>query len=264
MLRRAGRLREQRQREELVAYVFCEFLAGRDGAEAVGGHHQLDLGQNLQDDRHADGDAELAVAQIFARYADGADHALQREGHDGFVRNGQKNVLVDGHAGAAHPFLAVLIDEEHVDGNADLTAYPGELGPVAQAVDGEIADGSAGGGGAAALEGPRAAGLRMAGAVFRVFDGFVISKGIAAAPAGTAAAAAVALAGAGAGDCRAAGRIRQYGHDAGDGDDLIVELLLLETGIVNVFDLNAHPLGQSLTGISGDAAGRQFGLLEYT
>ena len=79
----AGGLREQRQREELVAYVFGKFLAGRHRAEAVGGDHQLYLGEDFQNHRHTDGDAESAVAQIGARYADGADQTFQGEGHDG-------------------------------------------------------------------------------------------------------------------------------------------------------------------------------------
>ncbi len=256
---RAGGLREQRQGEELVAYVFGELLARRDGAEAVGGNHQLYLGENLEYYGDADGDAEAAVAKVSARYADGADQTFEGKGNDRFIGNGEQYVLVDVHVCASHPFLTVLIDEQHIDGDAYPTAHARKLRAVAQTVDGEVADGAAGGGGAAALKRPRAARLRAARAVLGVFDGVVISKSLAAA-AGAIAAASVALARARAGGHRSAGGIGQHRHDAAHGDNLIVELLLLHTGVVNILYLNTDSFVQTMTGVSVDAAGGHLGV----
>ena len=85
--------REQGKAEELVAHVLRKLLAGRDGAEAVGGYQDLHLGQHLQDDRDADDQLELVVALVGARHADGADHAFQTVGNDGLVRDGQQHIL---------------------------------------------------------------------------------------------------------------------------------------------------------------------------
>ena len=68
--------REKWQREKFVAYVLRKFLAGRDGAEAIGGNQDFHLSQHLQDNRHAYRQLELVVAFIGTGYADGADHAL--------------------------------------------------------------------------------------------------------------------------------------------------------------------------------------------
>ena len=47
-------LGEQGKGEELVANIFCVFLAGRDLAEAIGGDQQLHLRQYLQHDYYTD------------------------------------------------------------------------------------------------------------------------------------------------------------------------------------------------------------------
>ena len=86
--------REERQREKFIAHIFREFLAGRNGAEAVGGDEDLHLGQDLEDDRHADRQLELVVALVGAGNADGADHALQGVRHNGLVGDGQKDVFI--------------------------------------------------------------------------------------------------------------------------------------------------------------------------
>lgn len=86
--------REERQTEKFVAYIFREFLAGRDGAEAIGGDEDLHLGQHLEDDRHAHRQLELVVALVGAGNADGADHALQGVRHNGLVGDGQKDVFI--------------------------------------------------------------------------------------------------------------------------------------------------------------------------
>lgn len=86
--------REEGQREKFVTYVLSELLAGRDGAEAVGGDEDLHLGQHLEDDRHADRQLELVIALIGTGHADGADHALQAIGHDRLVGDGQKDVFI--------------------------------------------------------------------------------------------------------------------------------------------------------------------------
>ena len=86
--------REERQTEKFIAHIFREFLAGRDGAEAIGGDKDLHLGQHLEDDRHADRQLELVIAFIGTGHADGADHALQAIGHDGLVGDGQKDVFI--------------------------------------------------------------------------------------------------------------------------------------------------------------------------
>lgn len=86
--------REEGQAEKFVADVLSELLAGRDGAEAVGGDEDLHLGQHLEDDRHADRQLELVIAFIGTGHADGADHALQAIGHDRLVGDGQKDVFI--------------------------------------------------------------------------------------------------------------------------------------------------------------------------
>ena len=86
--------REEGQREKFVTYVLSELLAGRDGAEAIGGDKDLHLGQHLEDDRHADRQLELVIAFIGTGHADGADHALQAIGHDRLVGDGQKDVFI--------------------------------------------------------------------------------------------------------------------------------------------------------------------------
>lgn len=86
--------REKRQREKFVTYVLREFFAGRDGAEAIGGNQDFHLSQHLQDNRHAYRQLELVVAFIGTGHANGADHALQAVGHDGFVGDGQKDVFI--------------------------------------------------------------------------------------------------------------------------------------------------------------------------
>ena len=86
--------REEGQAEKFVADVLSELLAGRDGAEAIGGDKDLHLGQHLEDDRHADRQLELVIALIGTGHADGADHALQAIGHDGLVGDGQKDVFI--------------------------------------------------------------------------------------------------------------------------------------------------------------------------
>lgn len=86
--------REKRQTEKFVTDVLGELLAGRDGAEAIGGDENLHLSQNLEDDRHADRQLELVVPLVGAGYADGADHAFQAVGHDGFVGDGQQDVFI--------------------------------------------------------------------------------------------------------------------------------------------------------------------------
>ena len=86
--------REEGQAEKFVADVLSELLAGRDGAEAIGGDKDLHLGQHLEDDRHADRQLELVIAFIGTGHADGADHALQAIGHDGLVGDGQKDVFI--------------------------------------------------------------------------------------------------------------------------------------------------------------------------
>lgn len=86
--------REERQTEKFIAHIFREFLAGRNGAEAVGGDEDLHLGQDLEDDRHANRQLELVVALVGAGNADGADHALQGVRHDGLVGDGQKDVFI--------------------------------------------------------------------------------------------------------------------------------------------------------------------------
>ena len=86
--------REERQREKFIAHIFREFLAGRNGAEAVGGDEDLHLGQDLEDDRHANRQLELVVALVGAGNADGADHALQGVRHNGLVGDGQQDVFI--------------------------------------------------------------------------------------------------------------------------------------------------------------------------
>ena len=53
--------------EELVADVFRKLLAGRHGAEAVGGDEHLDLGDDLEDDRDADRQFKGGIAAVAAR-----------------------------------------------------------------------------------------------------------------------------------------------------------------------------------------------------
>lgn len=62
--------------EEFIAYILSKLLAGRDGAEAVGGDEHFNLCKHLEDDGYANGELELVVALIGACDTDCADHAL--------------------------------------------------------------------------------------------------------------------------------------------------------------------------------------------
>jgi len=87
--------REKRKREKFIAHVVREFLAGRNGTEAVGRNQNLHIRQHLQHHRHAHSEAEAVVAQIGTRHADGADHAFQAVRNDGLIGNGEQNVLTN-------------------------------------------------------------------------------------------------------------------------------------------------------------------------
>ena len=77
LLKGSALLREQRQREELVAHVLREFLARRNLAIAVRRNHQFHFREDLEHDGHADGDLELAIADVSPGYANRADKAFQ-------------------------------------------------------------------------------------------------------------------------------------------------------------------------------------------
>lgn len=226
-------LREKWKGEEFVAYVFREFLAGRDLTESIGRNHDLHLGQHLQHHGHADGDLELAVALPLAVDADGADEAFDGERHDGLLGNAKDHVFIHLDAGLADPLLAALIHEHHVDRHVHGALHPGVLRPVAKPVDAKIADFALGGGGAAALERPWAARLgqlaRVAGIVLQVVDGLLVGDDLVAGV-GAGAVAAVAVAGAlTAGICIATPGITgagEHGDDVANLHFLVVQLFL--------------------------------------
>lgn len=71
-------------------------LAGRHGAEAVGGDEHLDLGDDLEDDRDADRQFKGGIAAVAAGDADRADEGFHRKGHDALVRDAEDHVLGHG------------------------------------------------------------------------------------------------------------------------------------------------------------------------
>lgn len=211
----AGLLREQRQREELVADVLRKLLAGRNLAESVRGHHQLHLGQNLQYNGHTNGNFKAAVTHVSSGHANRAHQAFQCKGNDGLIRNGQQHVLGHRYRGMAHPFLAAGVHEQHVDGDIHRTLDPGELRPVAEPVNAQVAHRSGGAAGSAGLKGPLTHGLgQRAIGVFGVFHRFIVGGGLAA--------SALAV---------AAG---QHRYDIGNGYANIIQLLLLHARVIDI------------------------------
>lgn len=134
-----GILGEDWQAEELVADVVGELLAGRNGAEAVRGNHDLDVCNYLKYNRHANGELELVVTDVFAGDADCADQTVDAEGNDGVIGDEQQHVALDGDHTTGDAFTAVAVCEEDVDGDIDVSTDSGEVGAIAQAVDGQVA-----------------------------------------------------------------------------------------------------------------------------
>ena len=125
------------------------------------------------------------------------------------------------------PFLVVYVDR-HVD----LAAYPGEAGTVAQALHRQVADGTFRGSRAAAFEGDGRHGCGRGGHGFR----FVVVI------------AAASAAGVG------------YLRVAGDGDFLVIQLLLLQAAVVDPLDLYADLFLQAVQRIARDGAGAGTGI----
>ena len=250
-------LREQRQREELVAHVLRKFLARRDLAIAVGGNHQFHFREDLEHDGYANGDLELAIADVSPGYANRADKAFQCKRYDGFIGNGEQHVLHHGNRAPADPFLAALVREQHINGNGNRALHARELRAVAQAVDGEVRNRAFRGRGAAAFKRPLSTGLwQRAIGIFRVFHGLRIGKGraagVAAARAGVSSTGTAARAGIG----FMAGFVGQNGNDVAHRDHHVIELLLLHAGIIDVFHLDADALVQPIERAGANATGR--------
>ena len=125
-----------------VAHRIREFLARRHLAKAVARHEDLDLGQHLEHTGDADLQLEDVVADICTGDADGGDHRLDGVGHDRLIRDGEQNVLVDGHHAAADVLAAGGVGEQDVDRHVDLAAHASEAGPVAQPLHRQVADGA--------------------------------------------------------------------------------------------------------------------------
>ena len=261
LLIRAGRLREQGQAEKFIAYRFRKFLRRGHLAEAVGGHHDIHFRQYLQDDAYADRDFKGAVADVIAGDANRARKAFKGERQDRIVRNAEQYVAIDAERRLTHPFLAPLIDEQHVDRHVNRAFHARKLRPVAKALDAEVRDVAARGRGTAGFERPLTARLRQrAGTVFRILDRFFVGNSRTAGRAG--AGAAVILAGAAAllRSGRPAIAAGKHGNDIRDRDLLFVELLLRKAAVVNVFDLQAYALVQTRQDVALYHAGTARGI----
>ena len=210
--------------EEFIADIVRELLARRDGAEAVGGHEDLDLGQHLEDDGDAHRQAEDVVAAVGAGHADGADHRLERVGHNGLVGNGQQDVLVHRHHAASDVLATIRVRKQDVDWHVDLAAHAREAGPVAQAVDRQIPDGALGGRRAAAFKCDGHDRLR------------ILIRVVRAAPA------------------------RGHQTVADERHVHVVDLLLLQAGIVHALHLNTDLFVQAVEHIVPDDAGTSGGV----
>ena len=224
--------REQRQTEELVAHILRKFFAGRHGAEAIRGNQDLHLRQHLENHGDADRQLELVIALIGARYADGADHAFQRIRHDGLIGDGEQHILIDRDHTLADVLHAAAVHEQNVNGHVNLAADPGEAGTVAQTFYRQVADGTFRGSRAAAFEGDGRHGCGRGGHGFRIV--VVI--------------AAASAAGVG------------YLRIAGDGDFLVIQLLLLQAAVVDPLDLYADLFLQAVQRIARDGAGAGTGI----
>ncbi len=139
-----GLRREERQGKELVADAFRELLSGRNRAVAVAGNQDFGFREYLQNRRDADGHLELVVAQIRPADANRADHAFQRIRHNGLVGNAQQHIAVDADGRLADVLHAAAIHKQDVNRDVDRYAYTGEAGAVAQAINGQVADGALG------------------------------------------------------------------------------------------------------------------------
>ena len=204
---------EQRQGEEFVADVVGKLLAGRNGTEAVAGNQDFHPRQHLEDDGHADGQAEHIVAAVGTGYADGAGHALQRIGHDGIVGHAEQHILVYAHNALADVFHAAGVGKQDIDGDIDITAHTGEAGTIAQALDRQIGD----------------IDIRSAGAAAFKGDGRHRRAGRRRSLVGIIAAALV-----------------HYLRITGDGHILVGQLLLLQAAIVHPLHLDTHLFVQSV------------------
>ena len=134
--------------------------------------------------------------------------------HNRFVRHAQQHVLGHGHGAVSHELLAARVGKQYVDRYIDSAAYAREVGAVTQALDAQSAYGALYGGRAAAFEG-------IGRNRFGVCVALAAGAGIAAAYR----AAAVGRAGNG----RNAAYVHAY----------VVELFLLHTGVVHLFNVYA-------------------------
>lgn len=222
--------------ERFITHILRKLLAGRDGAEAVGGNQDLHLRQHLEHHRYAHRKAETVVAQIAACHTDRADHAFHAIRDDGFIGDGKKNVLVYRDDALANVLLAAAVYKEDVDGHINLAAHAGKARAIAQAFHCQVMNGALRGGGAAAFKRDgrdgRGGGRNRFGAV----------------TAATAATAASSIAGVG------------YHGVAGNGYFLVVQLLLLKAAVVHALNLHAHFFLQAIQSIAGDSAGTGAGV----
>ncbi len=231
--------REQRQTEKLIADVVGKLLTGRDRAEAVGGNENLHIRQHLQHNRYADCQAETVVAQIGTCHTDGAYHALQAVRNDGFIRDGQKHILIYGDDALADILLTATVYKQDIDGYINLAAYTCEARTITQAFHGQITDRTFRGCGAAGFKRDRRHRCRC--------RRYSLSN-IGAAAAAIAAATTVIAAG----TC--------YHCIAGNGHFLIIQLFLLQAAVVHAFHLNANLFLQSIQSTAGDGAGTGAGV----
>lgn len=127
------------------------------------------------------------------------------------------------------------VDEKNVDGHVDLAADTRKAGTVTQAFNGQIADGSLRGGGAAALERDGRDGC--AGRRYGLGRISIV-------------AAAVAI---------TAAVVRHHGV-AGDRYLLVVQLFLLQAAVVYALDLHAYLFLQAVKCVAGNHAGARTGV----
>ena len=134
------RRRKQRQGKELITYVLGKLFAGRNGAEAIAGHHHFHFCDHFQNNRNTHRHPEHIIAQIRAGHADRTSHTLQFEGNDRFIRHGEQYVFIDGDHALADVFDAAAVCKQDIDRDMYFSPHPGKAGAVAQPFHIQITD----------------------------------------------------------------------------------------------------------------------------
>lgn len=210
-----------------VANGVGKLFARRHFAEAIAGHKDFDFRQHLQNHRHTDLQLKDIIAQICTVHTDRGDHRLNRVRHDGLIRNGKQNILVNGYNAAADVFPACRVGKQDVDRHINLAPHAGEARPVAQALYGQIANGALRCGRAAAFKCNGHIGLRV-GRLCGLIVGYAATAS---------------------------------GHQtiADQGYPLLIELLLLQATVIHALNLNTDLFVQAVEHVVPAYAARTAG-----